>query len=164
MSARITLFSPQMARIAQQMAAAHEVDLSQKDAVLLVKLPRRPDCWRIANLDGCRVSGTHGFVERDGGFTFDLDMVFVIHPTLAAYADEWAEVLRGQGWIGSAVKTVTNPLEQPEEDYVLLVPPDYDELWQQVEEYGMCQAADGCWRPPDGACEHGHKSLLLEWR
>ena len=27
---------------------------------------------------------------------------------------------------------------------------------------GGCEATDGCWVEPDGVCEHGHRSWLLE--
>jgi len=40
-------------------------------------------------------------------------------------------------------------------------PPDIETLMQWEAE-GGCEATDGCWVEPDGNCEHGHKSWLLE--
>ena len=80
---------------------------------------------------------------------------------LARYTDLWAEVLRAQGWIGGAEKTITQPQEWPEED-VPFMSPSIEDLWDWVDEYDQCQATDGCWCEPDGRCEHGHQSWLLE--
>ena len=36
---------------------------------------------------------------------------------------------------------------------------------EQLEEWmgdGGCEAIDGCWVEPDGTCEHGEPSWLLE--
>ncbi|RIK26330.1 MAG: hypothetical protein DCC55_40055, partial [Chloroflexi bacterium] len=82
--------------------------------------------------------------------------------TLAAYADCWAKMLRAQGWIGGAKKTITQPQEWLEEDAPYM-PPTVEELWDWVDEYGQCTATDGCWVAPSGVCEHGHRSWLLEW-
>lgn len=40
-------------------------------------------------------------------------------------------------------------------------PPDLETLMQWESE-GMCEATDGCVVEPDGRCEHGHPSWLLE--
>ena len=39
--------------------------------------------------------------------------------------------------------------------------PDIETLMEWHEE-GGCEATDGCWVEPDGTCEHGCKSWLLE--
>jgi hypothetical protein len=80
---------------------------------------------------------------------------------LATLADTWAECLRAQGWVGGAVKCITQPQGWSEED-APLEPPSIEELWDWVDEYGQCQATDGCWCEADGRCEHGHPSWLLE--
>lgn len=41
-------------------------------------------------------------------------------------------------------------------------PPDVETLWRWVDEQGLCMATDGCWTEPDGVCEHGYQSWLLE--
>jgi hypothetical protein len=40
--------------------------------------------------------------------------------------------------------------------------PSLEELQRQVEEDGGCEAVDGCFVEPDGYCEHGQPSWLLE--
>ena len=40
-------------------------------------------------------------------------------------------------------------------------PPDIETLMEWEAE-GGCEATDGCWVEPDGTCEHGHRSWLLE--
>jgi hypothetical protein len=82
---------------------------------------------------------------------------------LAHYTDLWAEVLRTQGWVGGAEKTITQPQEWPEEEDAPSMPPTVEELWEWVDEYGKCTATDGCWVSPAGVCEHGYRSWLLEW-
>jgi hypothetical protein len=82
--------------------------------------------------------------------------------SLAAFADQWAEVLRGQGWIGSAEKAVTQPQAWPEEEEAPFMPPSVAELWTWVGEHGKCMAMDGCWVAVDETCEHGFPSWLLE--
>jgi hypothetical protein len=39
--------------------------------------------------------------------------------------------------------------------------PSLEELLRQVQEDGGCEATDGCWVEPDGACQHGEPSWLL---
>ena len=39
--------------------------------------------------------------------------------------------------------------------------PDLDTLMQWMDD-GVCLATDGCRTEPDGVCEHGHQSWLLE--
>ncbi|HET9290836.1 MAG TPA: hypothetical protein VFQ49_07095 [Actinomycetes bacterium] len=39
--------------------------------------------------------------------------------------------------------------------------PSLEELQRQVEEYGGCEATDGCFVEPDGTCDHGQPSWLL---
>ena len=39
--------------------------------------------------------------------------------------------------------------------------PDIDQLIEWESE-GGCEATDGCWVEPDGTCEHGCQSWLLE--
>lgn len=81
---------------------------------------------------------------------------------LAHYTDLWAEVLRTQGWIGGADKIITQPQEWLEEENAPDMPPSVEDLWDWMDEYGKCTATDGCWVEPDGHCEHGHPSWLLE--
>jgi len=39
--------------------------------------------------------------------------------------------------------------------------PSIEQL-QEWSDEGGCEATDGCWVEPDGECEHGCKSWLLE--
>lgn len=39
--------------------------------------------------------------------------------------------------------------------------PSIYDLWDCRDEYGGCDATDGCWVECDGVCEHGHPSWLL---
>jgi hypothetical protein len=39
--------------------------------------------------------------------------------------------------------------------------PDIETLREWLEECG-CEATDGCWVEPDGVCEHGCNSWLVE--
>jgi hypothetical protein len=80
---------------------------------------------------------------------------------LAVFADSWAEILRAQGWIGGASKWITQPRAAPEEEEQSQ-PPNVEDLWEWVDLYGKCPATDSCWVEPDGTCEHGHRSWLLE--
>jgi hypothetical protein len=80
---------------------------------------------------------------------------------LAEYADVWAEILRARGWVGGATKCVTQSQVWPEED-VPYAAPSIEDLWDWVDEYGLCTATDGCWVAVDETCEHGHPSWLLE--
>jgi hypothetical protein len=81
---------------------------------------------------------------------------------LAHYIDLWAQVLRGQGWVGRADKWITQPRAWPEEEDAPPQEPDAETLWNWVDEYGLCMATDGCWCAADGVCEHGYKSWLVE--
>lgn len=40
--------------------------------------------------------------------------------------------------------------------------PDVEQLIEWERDGGGCEATDGCWVEPDGTCEHGHPSWLLE--
>ena len=40
--------------------------------------------------------------------------------------------------------------------------PSMGELEQWMSDDGGCEATDGCWVEPDGTCEHGCQSWLLE--
>lgn len=44
-----------------------------------------------------------------------------------------------------------------------LTPPPLEQLMQWESE-GGCESTDGCWVEPDGICEHGCQSWLLELR
>lgn len=79
---------------------------------------------------------------------------------LACFADFWAEILRAQGWLEFAKKVNSQSERSLEDDPSQ--PPDVETLWDWVDEYGKCTATDGCWCEPDGCCEHGHKSWLVE--
>jgi hypothetical protein len=39
--------------------------------------------------------------------------------------------------------------------------PDLEEVMEQMEEMGGCDAVDGCWVEPDGYCEHGEPSWMI---
>ena len=39
--------------------------------------------------------------------------------------------------------------------------PDIEDLEEMMAD-GGCEATDGCWVEPDGTCEHGCRSWLLE--
>jgi hypothetical protein len=81
---------------------------------------------------------------------------------LAVFADSWAETLRAQGWIGGASKCITHPQTGPADEPAAQQPPAIADLWDWVDEYGKCPAADDCWVEPDGVCEHGYPSWLVE--
>jgi hypothetical protein len=70
---------------------------------------------------------------------------------LAAFADSWAEILRAQGWIGGASKCITQPQVWPEGEAEPEQPPSVEDLWDYVDEYGLCTATDGCWCEADVA-------------
>lgn len=40
--------------------------------------------------------------------------------------------------------------------------PSIAALQRQLSERGQVKATDGCWTDPDGTCEHGAESWLLE--
>lgn len=40
--------------------------------------------------------------------------------------------------------------------------PPLEELQEAVLEDGVCETTDGCSAEPDGYCEHGHPSWLLQ--
>ena len=105
-----------------------------------------------------------------GWHTFaDLDMcrgeLIITDPknqaSLAYFADFWAEVLRSQGWAQFATKYHGEPQQLTEPEDALPKPPDVQDLWDWLDEYGKCTATDGCWVEPDGTCEHGHSSWLV---
>lgn len=81
---------------------------------------------------------------------------------LACFADFWAEILRAQGWLGGANKCITQPQADSGRKAHQRQRPDVETLWDWVDEYGGCEATDGCWVEVDGTCQHGHKSWLLE--
>jgi hypothetical protein len=83
---------------------------------------------------------------------------------LAALSDAWAECLRAQGWLTWATKYHGERCESSKLENVLPQPPTIEDLWDWVDEYGLCTATDGCWVTANGICEHGHKSWLLELR
>lgn len=41
------------------------------------------------------------------------------------------------------------------------IEPEVETLYRWMDE-GGCEATDGCWVEPDGVCEHGCNSWLLE--
>ena len=51
--------------------------------------------------------------------------------------------------------------QSPEAPSVASEAPDIEQLIEWESE-GGCEATDGCWVEPDGVCEHGCKSWLLE--
>ena len=40
--------------------------------------------------------------------------------------------------------------------------PTFEDVTEWMDE-GGCEATDGCWVEPDGVCQHGYPSWLLEW-
>jgi hypothetical protein len=81
---------------------------------------------------------------------------------LAWFTDWWAEILRAQGWVGGANKCITQPQAWLDDEAEPEPPPTAEDLWDWLDEYGLCTATDGCWVAADGVCEHGHRSWLLE--
>ena len=110
----------------------------------------------------------HSYTAGDHTFA-DLDMatgtLIVTDPThqaaLAMFADVWADILRAQGWVTDADKCITHARVWPEDEDELDQPPAVQDLWDWVDEYGLCLATDGCWTEIDGTCEHGHPSWLV---
>lgn len=41
--------------------------------------------------------------------------------------------------------------------------PDKLQTLEDAEYNGECETTDGCYAEPDGVCEHGHPSWLLQW-
>jgi hypothetical protein len=109
----------------------------------------------------CHTLGYQVFADLDMGSGELLIMDEPTQAVLADFVDTWAECLRAQGWVGGAVKCITQPQEWPE-DAAPFVQPSVEELWDWVDEYDKCQATDGCWCEPDGGCEHGYPSWLVE--
>jgi hypothetical protein len=107
-------------------------------------------------------AGHYSFADLDLGDGVLLILDAKHQEALAAFADSWAEILRAQGWVGGAEKTITQPQVWPEATDAPPHPPTVAELWDWVDEYGKCTATDGCWVLPEGTCEHGHKSWLVE--
>lgn len=107
-------------------------------------------------------AGHHSFADLDLGNGVLLILNAKHQEALAAFADSWAEILRAQGWLGGAAKIITQPQEWSEAADAPPQPPTVAELWDWVDEYGKCTATDGCWVLPEGTCEHGHKSWLVE--
>ncbi len=115
--------------------------------------------WLPVAID--RVSaGWHTFVDLDLG----RGELILTDPknqaALASFANFWAEVLRTQGWLKYATKYHGEPYELSEPDDALVQPPEIQDLWDGVDEYGQCLATDGCWVDIEGTCEHGHPSWL----
>jgi hypothetical protein len=89
-----------------------------------------------------------GYVDQEMGELLITDEAN--QAVLADLADTWAQCLRAQGWVGGAVKCITQSQGLPDED-VPYVAPSIADLWDWVDEYGQCQATDGCWCEPDVA-------------
>lgn len=79
MSTEPTMLSPQMERIAKQLAARHGMDWNEKGAYLTLAMPGRLERWLFINLDGERFSLTCCLVERDETLTPEVDMVMTMH-------------------------------------------------------------------------------------
>lgn len=108
----------------------------------------------------CHTLGIRWIGQVDPGSGELLIMDEVNQAALANLADMWAECLRAQGWIAWASKCITQPPALAEKELPCM-PPPVEELWDWVDEYGQCQATDGCWCAPEGCCEHGHPSWLV---
>ncbi len=59
------------------------------------------------------------------------------------------------------IKGDDGPLKAATQPEPTTTTPDVETLiaW---EHDGGCEATDGCWVEPDGVCEHGHRSWLVE--
>lgn len=79
MSTEPTMLSPQMERMAKQLAARHGMDWNEKGAYLTLAMPGRPERWLLINLDGERFSLTCCLVEPDETLVPEVDMVFTLH-------------------------------------------------------------------------------------
>ena len=75
-----TSTSPRMEEVVTQLAATHNVDLSQKGANFQLDVPDQHQRWMIANL-GKRISVTRCQVDKENGLAPDLDMVFAVTPS-----------------------------------------------------------------------------------
>jgi hypothetical protein len=106
-------------------------------------------------------AGWHTFADLDVGNGHLIITDPKNQASLAYFADFWAEALRKQGWLKFATKHHGEPYELPEPDDALAQPPDVQDLWDWVTEYGKCTATDGCWVAIDGTCEHGCPSWLV---
>jgi hypothetical protein len=71
--------SPRMQEIVTHLAAAHNIDLSQKGATLHLDVPDQQR-WLIANIDGERIGVTRCQIDAENGLAPDLDMVFAVTP------------------------------------------------------------------------------------
>jgi hypothetical protein len=107
-------------------------------------------------------AGWHTFADLD----FGRSELIITDPknqvSLAYFCDFWAEMLRSQGWVKFATKYHGQPQQVTQPEDSLSAHPAIEDLWDWVDEYGKCQATDGCWVEPDGVCEHGNPSWLVE--
>jgi hypothetical protein len=106
-------------------------------------------------------AGHYAFADLDLGHA-ELILLDPKHQAdLAAFADGWAEFLRAQGWLEDADKCITQPQVWTEDEVEAAQPPAVQDLWDFVDEYGLCLATDGCWVAPEETCEHGYPSWLV---
>lgn len=70
--------SPRMEQVITQLAASHEIDLSQKGASLHLDVPDQHQRWLIGHIDEQRVGVTRLQVDKEDGLAPDLDMVFAV--------------------------------------------------------------------------------------
>lgn len=68
-----------MEQVVTQLAATHDVDLSQKGATLNLDVPDQHQQWMISNVDG-RVGVTRCLVDQENGLAPDIDLVFEVKP------------------------------------------------------------------------------------
>lgn len=72
--------SLRMEQVVTQLAATHNVDLSQKGATLNLDVADKSQQWMIGNVDGQRFGVTRCLVDKENGLIADLDMVFEVKP------------------------------------------------------------------------------------
>lgn len=51
--------------------------------------------------------------------------------------------------------------ERGERHQATVATPDLIDIMRDSEDYGTCEATDGCTVEPDGTCPHGHQSWMI---
>jgi hypothetical protein len=86
---------------------------------------------------------------------------------LANFAEIWAQNLADQGWLERGRCThsfVVLAVERPKSKWPTPVTdaPDMDAIFDWLLLDGDCEATDGCIIEPDGVCQHGYPSWLIQ--
>lgn len=89
--------SPRMEQVVTHLAAAHDVDLSQKGATLHLDVPAQQQRWLIGNIDGERIGITRCAVDAHDQLAPELDMVFAVQP---------------EGWAPMEIVHAQNPWDE----------------------------------------------------